>query len=143
MMPNFTPGEFNIMRLLWEHGELKPSELQRLYPEPIKNPALRSYLTILLKKRHVARRRVGKAYVYKAVTPRQSVFRFKLRELVDAFCNGSTQSLLLNLIRSESLGDAELTELKQLADKESPPARIKRPSPASSLSQTKRKRKKK
>lgn len=142
-MSNFTPGEFHIMRLLWEHAELKPSELQKLYPEPIKNPALRSYLTILLKKGHVARRKIGKAYVYKAVTPCQSAFRSKLRELVDAFCNGSTQSLLLNLIRSESLSELELVELKKLADEEPPPARRKTPSRAPNASQTKRKRKQK
>lgn len=115
-MSTFTPGELNIMRLLWEHGELKPSDLQRLYPEQIKNPALRSYLTILLKKGHVVRRKVGKAFVYRATTRQQLAYRSKLRELVDAFCNGSTQSLLMNLIRSESLSEAELVKLKQLAD---------------------------
>ena len=62
-MPRFTPGELKVMRLLWEHGELKPAELQERFPEPIKNPALRSYLTTLLEKGHVTRRRVGKAYL--------------------------------------------------------------------------------
>jgi BlaI family transcriptional regulator, penicillinase repressor len=68
-MPRFTPGELKVMRLLWEHGELKPSELQDRFSLPIKNPALRSYLTTLVEKGHVTRRRVGKAYYYKAVTP--------------------------------------------------------------------------
>jgi BlaI family transcriptional regulator, penicillinase repressor len=132
-MANFTPGELNIMRLLWEHGELKPSQLQKLYPEPIKNSALRSYLTILVKKRHVSRRKVGKAYFYRAATPRQSAFRTKLRELVDGFCNGSAQSLMMNLIRSESLSEAELFQLKQLADEErtaTPKKRSRQKSPS-------------
>src|SRR5258708_6498770 len=47
-MSTFTPGELNVMRLLWEHGELKPSQIQERFPEPIKNPAVRSYLTILV-----------------------------------------------------------------------------------------------
>lgn len=115
-MARLTPSELNVMRLLWQHGELKPGQLQRLYPEPIKNPALRSLLTILLNKGHVSRRKVGKAYHYKAVTPRQSVYRSTLREVVDSFFNGSTQSLLMNLIRSEELSEAELLKLKQLAD---------------------------
>ena len=68
-MPRFTPGELKVMRLLWEHGELKPAELQGRFPEPIKNPALRSYLTTLVEKGHVTRRRVGKAYYYKAGDP--------------------------------------------------------------------------
>ena len=56
-MPRFTRGELAVMRLLWKHGEMKPSQIQRLFPEPIKNPALRSYLTILFNKGHVGRRK--------------------------------------------------------------------------------------
>ena len=115
-MPKFTAGELNVMRLLWEHGEMKPSAIQELYPEPIKNPALRSYLTILVQKGHVSRRKVGKAYFYKAVTRRQSAFRSTLRELIDAYCDGSTQALLFNLIRSEKLSGDELLRIKRLAD---------------------------
>lgn len=115
-MPPFTPGERQVMRLLWQHGEMRPAEIQKLYPEPIKNPALRSYLTILLEKGHVTRRKVGKAYVYKAVTRRQSAFRQTLRELVDTYCDGSTHALLLNLLRAEKLDDDELLHLARLAE---------------------------
>ncbi len=91
-MPRFTPGELKVMRLLWEHGELKPADLQARFPEPIKNPALRSYLTTLLEKGHVTRRRVGKAFYYKAATRSRSAFRTMLGELVDAYCGGSVQA---------------------------------------------------
>ncbi len=40
-MAQFTPGELAVMCILWKHGELKPSEVQQRFPEPIKNPALR------------------------------------------------------------------------------------------------------
>ena len=115
-MARFTPGELAVMRLLWEHGEMKPSQIQKLYPEPIKDPALRSYLTILVEKGHVARRKAGKAFFYKAVTPQQKAFRSTLRELVDSYCQGSVQALLMNLIRLEKISDEELAELKRLAD---------------------------
>jgi BlaI family penicillinase repressor len=115
-MPRFTPGELKVMRLLWEHGELKPSELQGRFPEPIKNPALRSYLTTLLEKGHVFRRRVGRAYYYKAVTRSRSAFRTMLGELVDSYCGGSIQALVMNIIKSERLTTDELLELKKLAD---------------------------
>ena len=52
-MPPLTPGELKVMRLLWEHGEMKPADLQGRFPEPIKNPALRFYLTTLVEKGHV------------------------------------------------------------------------------------------
>lgn len=120
-MPRFTPGELNVMRLLWQHGELKPGQIQELYPEPIKNPALRSYLKILVDKGHVKRRRAGKAYLYRAVTPQRSAFGATLRELIDTYCQGSPRALLLNLIRREKLSAAELVELKQIADEEQLP----------------------
>jgi predicted transcriptional regulator len=116
VVPRFTPGELKVMRLLWEHGELKPAELQERFPEPIKNPALRSYLTTLVEKGHITRRRVGKAYHYKAVTRSRSAFRTMLAELIDTYCGGSVASLVMNLITSEKLSEAELLELKRLAD---------------------------
>ena len=115
-MPTFTPGELAVMRLLWEHGEMKPADIQRRFPWGIKNPALRSHLTILLGKAHVTRRKVGKAYFYQAATPRQSAFRSTLGELVDNYCGGSVRSLLLNLIQTEKLTSAELLEIERLAN---------------------------
>jgi predicted transcriptional regulator len=115
-MPRFTTGELRVMKLLWEHGELKPGELQDRFPEPIKNPALRSYLTTLLEKGHVVRRRVGRAYYYKAATRSRSAFRTMLSELVDTYCGGSVQALVMNIIRAEKLSEDELLKLKQLAD---------------------------
>jgi BlaI family transcriptional regulator, penicillinase repressor len=118
-MPRFTPGELRVMQLLWTHGELKPAELQRLYPEPIKNPALRSYLNILVEKGHVTRRKAGKAYLYKARTPRQRAFSTMLADLVETFCAGSVEQLLLALVRKEKLSEEDLLELKRLADEPS------------------------
>jgi len=120
-MPQFTPGELAVMRILWEGGELKPSEVQQRFPEPIKNPALRSYLKILVENGHVTRRKVGKAYGYKAKTRQKTAFRSTLRELVQAYCDGSTRSLVMNLIRDEKLTEEQLLQLKKIADQQGSP----------------------
>jgi BlaI family transcriptional regulator, penicillinase repressor len=36
-MVSLTPTELEMMTILWCHGELKPAEIQRKYPRPIKN----------------------------------------------------------------------------------------------------------
>ncbi len=72
-----------------------------------------------------ARRKVGKAYFYKAVTRQQSAFSETLRELIDSYCGGSAEALLMNLIRSEKLSEEELVELKRLAE-DSPSSQPKR-----------------
>jgi BlaI family penicillinase repressor len=112
----FTSGELRVMRLLWEYGELKPSELQSKFAEPIKNPALRSYLTTLLNKGHVTRRKVGKAYFYRAKTPRQNAFSNMLSNLVDTFCGGSVEGLVMALVEREKIDLKELQELQRFAD---------------------------
>ena len=64
----------------------------------------------------MTRRRVGKAYYYKVVTRSRSAFRTMLGELVDSFCGGSIQALVMNIIKAEQLSEEELLELKRLAD---------------------------
>ena len=107
-----TAGELEVMKVLWEHGELKPGAIQEHYIRPIKNPALRSYLTILVEKGHVTRRKVGKAYVYKAKTRQTKAWQKQLGELVETYFNGSVSSMVLNLVKSEKLSAEDIEALK-------------------------------
>ena len=115
-MVQFTPGELEVMRILWQQGEMKPAEIQDAFPRAIKNPALRSVLGILVEKGHVTRRQVGKAFFYKAKTRRKSAFRSMLKDLSQTFCDGSTKSLLFNLVKAEKLTGEDIAELKRLID---------------------------
>ena len=117
-MAKFTEGELEVMRVLWEHGALTPPDIQSRFPREIKNPALRSYLTILVEKGHLERRRVGRAYVYAPRTRQESAFRSMYRQLLDTFCRGSHEVLLARLIREEELTEAELKELSKLASEQ-------------------------
>jgi BlaI family transcriptional regulator, penicillinase repressor len=125
-MSGFTKGELEVMRILWKHGELKPADIQERFPWEIKNSSLRSYLSILLEKGRVVRRRVGKAYFYRAKTRRESTFRSMIADLARICCNGSVEALLCQLIRSEKLSEEDLIELKHVAEgQESSAAAIK------------------
>lgn len=118
-MARFTAGEMEVMRILWEHGELKPAEIQQHFLRPIKNAALRSYLTILVEKGHLVRRVKGKAFYYRPKTKRESTFRSMLRDLVDTFCGGSSEALLCHLLAKEELSQEELLELQRMAREQS------------------------
>jgi hypothetical protein len=83
---------------------------------------LRSYLAILLEKGHLVRRRVGKAFYYRAKTRRESTFKSMLRDLARICCDGSVQGLLCQLIRMEKLSDADLLTLKRLSEEGRGPA---------------------
>ena len=43
-----------------------------------------------------------------------------LGELVDTYCGGSVQNLVMNIIKSEKLTEQELLELKRLAEGNEP-----------------------
>lgn len=115
-MDKFSESELQIMKLLWLHGEMKPAELQELHSSPIKNSALRFTLSVLMEKGHIKRRQIGKAFHYRAITKRSVTFRKSLKEMIDVFFEGSTDSLLMTLIKSEKLSEDDLLTLKQMAE---------------------------
>ncbi|MFB3789436.1 MAG: BlaI/MecI/CopY family transcriptional regulator [bacterium] len=116
-MVQFTPGEWEIMRILWKHGALKPAELQELYPRPIKNAAMRAALRVLVEKGHVIRRKKGKAYYYEAKTPEQSALKNMVQRLKEVFYGGSSAALISHLMETEKLSPEDIKELRRVARK--------------------------
>lgn len=114
-MPAFTATELEVMKILWEHVELKPAQIQDKYSRPIKNAALRFQLKVLLEKGHIARRKIGKAYYYKALTPRKGSLKKMVLRMAQIYSNGSTAGFIAELIKTEKLSNEELLELKELA----------------------------
>ena len=113
-MKHFTPSELEVMQVLWEHGVLKPAQLQERFPRPIGNAALRSTLLILLEKGHVRRRKEGKAFFYEARTPREGTLKRMTRRLADMFCDGSPAVLIAQLIQNEKLSAEDIAELQRI-----------------------------
>lgn len=115
-MQLLTKSELEVMQVLWEHGALKPAEIEERFPRAIGNAALRSILLILLEKGHVRRRKEGKAFFYEAVTPREGTLRKMARRLAETFCGGSTAALIAHLMRSEKLSEEDIRALQAIAD---------------------------
>jgi BlaI family penicillinase repressor len=122
-MSRFTPGELEVMQVLWEHGSLKPAEIQDHMPRAIRNAALRSVLRVLMAKEHVTRRKVGKAYYYRSKRSAETVFRKMTRQLANVFCGGSTADLIAQLIKSEKLSDEDIRQLQRLAETQTSPSK--------------------
>ena len=118
-MSPFTPGELEVMHVLWHNDELKPAEIQARLDRPLNNAALRSVLRVLGEKGHVTRRKIGKAYYYKPKRPAGAAFKRMARQLADLFCGGSTADLIAALIETESLSEADVGRLQQIARQQS------------------------
>ena len=120
-MASFNPNELEIMKVLWEEGSLKPSEIQERLSYPVKNSALRWQLGALMEKGHVTRRKKGKAYYYRATTPRQRAFKKLTRRMAEVFCGGSAVALIGQMIESEEgLSQEDIRELRRLAARKAP-----------------------
>ena len=107
--------DLEIMKVLWEGGSLKPAEIQEQLPTPVKNSALRWQLDSLMERGHVSRRKHGKAYLYRAATPRRRALRKLVRRMADIFCEGSAVALIGQMIESESLSAEDIRELQEYA----------------------------
>ena len=115
-MASFNPNELEIMRILWEHGSLKPAEIQDRLSRPVKNSALRWQLGALIEKGHVMRNKRSNAFYYRAKTLKRSVFKKFTRRLADVFCEGSAIALIGQMIESEEeLSDEDIRELRRIA----------------------------
>lgn len=116
-MSKFTKSELEVMQVLWEYGSLKPAEIEERFPRPIKNAALRSLLLVLLEKGHVTRQLKGKAFFYKAKTPRENTFKKMARQMANIFCGGSPAALIAQLIKAEELSPDDVRELQEIANR--------------------------
>jgi predicted transcriptional regulator len=129
-MARFTPGELEVMQVLWRASPLKPAEIESRLNRPIGNAALRSVLRVLLEKGHVKRSRRGKAYFYRPARPAATSFRQMVRRLADTFCNGSSFDLIAQLIKAEKLSPEDIHRLQEFARGEptdDPPPRGDKP----------------
>ena len=124
-MASLNPTELEIMKVLWEHGSLKPAEIQRHLSFRIKNSALRWQLGALMDKGQVTRRKQGKAFYYRAATRRTNVFQRLTRRLADALCGGSAIALIGQMIESqEELSEEDIRELRRIAARKAPSKKI-------------------
>ncbi len=115
-MKTFTPGELEIMQVLWQHGSLKPAEILEHLDRPLTNPALRSVLRVLMEKGHVTRQKKGKAYYYRTKSSAPNAFKKMSSRLADIFCGGSSFELIAQLIKTEQLSEEDVRQLQELAE---------------------------
>jgi predicted transcriptional regulator len=120
-MASLNPNDLEILKILWDDGPLKPADIQQRLSRPVKNSALRWQLTTLMQQGYLSRSKKGKAYYYRAKTPRQRVLRKLVRRLADVFCGGSAVALVGQLIESqEQWSDEDLRELRRIATRTTP-----------------------
>ncbi len=88
-----TDREVAIMRVLWDGGPQTAAQIQRALPGRQDNSSVRTFLRILEQKGHVAHRKRGRAFVYRARMRYDQAVRGEVDRLVGRFFDGSMAAL--------------------------------------------------
>lgn len=93
------PLELACLKALWALQEGNVRDVQQVVARtrPLAYTTIMTVLDRLVRKGKLARRKVGRAFVYRPETPRDEVRRAAIRELLDAFFDGSEEELILFL----------------------------------------------
>jgi len=90
------PLELACLNALWLLGEGNVRSVQQVLAEtrPLAYTTIMTVLDRLVHKGRLTRRKVSRAYIYAPASSRDSMRRIAVRELVDAFFDGSEEQLL-------------------------------------------------
>lgn len=116
--PTLTEAELRLMKVLWDSGpstvgavlESLPSRVNLAYS------TVRTTLRILEQKGYVRHEKNGRAFVYYPLIDRSEARRSAVRYVVSRFFNNSPELLVLNVLESEELEEADMQRLKKLID---------------------------
>ena len=111
-----TELELEILKILWREGPL-PVRAVREALAPGRERAYTSVMTvmnIMVDKGYLSRRKDGASYVYRARIGEQATTGRMLSDLVDRAFGGSTAAVMLNLLETSDLDEAELREIRTL-----------------------------
>jgi BlaI family penicillinase repressor len=105
--------EHQLMEILWKGGPATAERIREALATThvLKDSSVRTILSRLEDKGYVKHSLVGKAFVYRGVEQPQSVAVRAVRQILDRFCDGSLERLLVGLVDNEVVDRAELEEL--------------------------------
>jgi predicted transcriptional regulator len=110
----FTDKELDIMKVIWERGEASAREIQAYLPGNQHYNTVLTIIRVLERKGHLTHRAAGKSHIYRAVhRPAKSRGRV-LGHLIEQVFGGSPASLVLHLVETGNLTEADLREARAL-----------------------------
>jgi len=108
-----SPLEHAVMNVLWKTSAATSDQIREsLAPRHVlKHSTVRTILRRLQAKGYVKHKLSGKAYLYTGVAKPTNVAVRAVRQILDRFCDGSLEQLLVGLVENEVVDREELAEL--------------------------------
>jgi BlaI family transcriptional regulator, penicillinase repressor len=119
--------ERSILSVIWRRAEINAEQVREELGRPLKDSTIRTVLRRLEEKGYLAHSVVDRTFVYRPAETRQLVAGRAVKRIVDWFCEGSVEALLVGMVDSKVLDQAELQRLAEriaVAQKSAGEARI-------------------
>jgi BlaI family transcriptional regulator, penicillinase repressor len=120
-LKNLGNVEQAVMDFIWTHGP-STSEACReglATSRPMKDSTIRTVLRRLEEKGYLTHETEGRTFVYKASDARQNVAVRAVKGIIDRFCGGSAEQLVLGMVDNAVLDRKQLERLaRRIAESE-------------------------
>ena len=121
-LKNLGEVEQVVMDYIWSHGPVTAEQCREALASsrPMKDSTIRTILRRLEEKGYVAHEVEGRTFIYRASDARQSVAVRAVKGIIDRFCGGSAEELVLGMVDNDVLDRKQLERLaRKIADSES------------------------
>lgn len=115
----FSDLEQSIMEAVWKRGHASADQVrQDLLPgRVLKESTVRTMLSRLEEKGHLRHAVEGRTFIYSAVEAPQNLAIRAVRQIVEKFCSGSVEQLLVGMVSNDLIDAADLRRLAGKVDK--------------------------
>ena len=113
-----TKLELQIMQVIWRRGVSNVGEVQEGLEQDLAYTTVQTMLNILCRKGKLKRRLRGRAYEYSAAVSEAKASGHALRDLVDRMFGGSSEELVMSLIKTRQIDPKRIAELTRRLEEE-------------------------
>ncbi|MDR3752515.1 MAG: BlaI/MecI/CopY family transcriptional regulator [Terracidiphilus sp.] len=103
--------ERDILSIVWRLGAVTAEQVREELDRPLKDSTVRTVLRRLEEKGYLAHSVDNRTFLYSSAESRQRVASRAVKRIVDWFCEGSVEELLVGMVDSKVLDRAELQRL--------------------------------
>jgi len=112
-LPELGDLEREVMQLVWAHGPITAEATRERLTRRLKESTVRTVLRRLEDKGYTRHSVDGRTYVYHAAEPRGQVAAKAVKRVIDWFCNGSIEEVLVGMVDNAMLDQKQLKLLAE------------------------------
>jgi predicted transcriptional regulator len=105
--------EREVLELVWNQESLSADGVQKLLKRSLKESTIRTVLSRLEQKGYLRHTTENRTYIYTAVESRTTAAARAVKGIIDRFCNGSVEDVLVGMVNAKILDRRELQRLAQ------------------------------